>query len=69
MCGVDVLNPATGAGDAALRDRIVLACFERGLIMLGCGEKTLRFCPALCITQQELETGLKLLDEAIASVS
>ena len=51
------------------RDKIVIACFERGLIMLGCGEKTLRFCPALCITQQELETGLKLLDEAVAAVA
>jgi len=62
MCGLDVV-------DAATRDKIVVACFQRGLIMLGCGEKTLRFCPALCITQQELETGLKLLEEAVASVS
>ena len=62
MCGIDV-------SDAALRDKIVVACFERGLIMLGCGEKTLRFCPALCITQAELETGLKLLGEAVSSVA
>ncbi len=62
MAGIDVT-------DAALRDKIVVACFERGLIMLGCGEKTLRFCPALCITQAELEAGLKLLDEAVTAVA
>ena len=39
-----------------------------GLIMLGCGEAAIRFCPPLCITQPELETGLALFDQAVASV-
>ena len=67
MCGVDVLSPATGAGDPATRGRIAVACFERGLIMLGCGTHTLRFAPPLCITQHELETGLAIFDEAVAA--
>lgn len=67
MVGADVLNPATGAGDAALRDKIVVKAFERGLVMLGCGAHTLRFCPPLCITKGELEAGLKVFDEAVAA--
>ena len=69
MCGVDVVDPGTGAGDAKLRERILQACFDRGLIMLGCGEIAIRFCPPLCITQAELETGLAIFEQAVASVN
>ncbi len=69
MCGTDILNPTTKTGDGKLRDRIVTACFERGLVMLGCGEHTMRFCPPLCMTQQELEAGLAIFEAAVASVA
>jgi 4-aminobutyrate aminotransferase len=68
MCGVDVVNPSTAVADTKLRERILQACFDRGLIMLGCGESAIRFCPPLCITRDELETGLTLFDQAVASV-
>src|SRR5439155_23229052 len=69
MCGVDVLNPSTKTGDANLRGRLVTACFERGLIMLGCGEYTMRFCPPLCMTEEELEAGLAIFESAVASLA
>jgi 4-aminobutyrate aminotransferase len=68
MCGVDVLDPNTRKPDPALREKILHACFDRGLIMLGCGEHTIRFCPPLCITEAQLEAGMKLFHEAVASV-
>jgi 4-aminobutyrate aminotransferase len=68
MCGVDVVDPKTSKLDAKTRDRIVVAAFQRGLIMLGCGEATLRFCPALCINQQQIEVGLELVESAVESV-
>src|SRR3954465_2722528 len=49
MCGVDVLDPAPGAGDPKLRQKIVNAAFKRGLILLPCGAHTIRFCPPLCM--------------------
>ncbi len=61
MCGVDVFSAAT-------REKILQECFRRGLLLLGCGEATIRFCPPLCISQAELETGLKILDTAIGAV-
>jgi 4-aminobutyrate aminotransferase len=67
MCGVDVLG-ANGGFDAKLRDRIVVSAYEHGLIMLGCGEHTLRFCPPLCMTREELDAGLKIFDAAVAAV-
>jgi 4-aminobutyrate aminotransferase len=67
MCGVDVVDPKTGKLDSKTRDRIVVAAYERGLIMLGCGEATLRFCPALCINRQQIEVGCELLEAAVES--
>jgi 4-aminobutyrate aminotransferase len=40
-------------------------CFEKGLLLLGCGESTLRFCPPLIVTAEEVETAVRLFDEAI----
>jgi 4-aminobutyrate aminotransferase len=54
---------------AALRDRIVHLAFERGLLLLGCGENTLRLCPPLIITQDELDVALDILEESIAEVT
>jgi 4-aminobutyrate aminotransferase len=68
MCGVDVIDPATGTPDQKRRNRIVNAAFEHGIIMLGCGEHTLRFCPALSITQAELDAALTLFEQTVASV-
>src|SRR5215211_1885651 len=36
--------------DPALRDEVVQAAFRRGLLLLGCGESAVRFCPPLCVT-------------------
>jgi 4-aminobutyrate aminotransferase len=68
MCGVDVLDPNSKTPDPKRRNRIVNAAFENGVIMLGCGEQTLRFCPALSITQDELDAALTLFEQTVASV-
>ena len=68
MCGIDVIDPATGSPDQKRRNRIVNAAFEHGIIMLGCGEHTLRFCPALSITQAELDAALTLFEQTVATV-
>ena len=37
------------------------------LLLLGCGESAIRFCPPLCITAAQVETCLHILDGAIAA--
>jgi 4-aminobutyrate aminotransferase len=49
-----------------LRDAVVQAAFRRGLLLLGCGECAVRFCPPLCITAAQVETALRLLGEVLA---
>jgi 4-aminobutyrate aminotransferase len=48
-----------------LRERIVSAAFERGLLTLGCGNSTIRISPPLSISKNEMDDGLKIFEEAI----
>lgn len=68
MCAVDVVSRRTGKGDPKLREKILQDCFSRGLLLLGCGEHSIRFVPPLCINEAQLDTGLKLFDESVATV-
>ena len=52
--------------DPVLRDAVVQDAFHKGLLLLGCGESALRFCPPLCITAAQIETALSILDTVLA---
>ncbi|GKT56444.1 acetylornithine aminotransferase [Colletotrichum tofieldiae] len=45
---------------------IVKAARERGLLIITAGTNTLRFVPPLTITEQEIQQGLDILEEAIS---
>lgn len=49
----------------ALRDRVVDLAFERGLLLLGCGETSIRLCPSLLVRQEEADIALDILEECI----
>jgi len=68
MIGVDVVNRRTGKPDVHMRTRILQESFRRGLILLPCGACSIRFCPPLCINRAQLEAGLHVFDEAVATV-
>jgi len=68
MCALDVAHRRTGKGDPKLRDRILMEVFNRGVILLPCGESGIRFCPPLCINQAQLDVGLRIFEEAVATV-
>ncbi len=54
--------------ERALRDEIVQTAFRHGLLLLGCGESAVRFCPPLCITAEQTETALRILDGVLAGL-
>ncbi|HEX3151243.1 MAG TPA: acetyl ornithine aminotransferase family protein [Gemmataceae bacterium] len=68
MTAVDVLTP-NGDPDPKGREAVVQGAFQRGLLLLGCGESGVRFCPPLCVTEEQVETCLKLLDEVLVEVN
>jgi 4-aminobutyrate aminotransferase len=68
MLGVEFVTDKTSKKeDAALRDRVEIACFERGLILLGCGSNAIRWSPPLILTQENVDVALEIFDEAIAA--
>ncbi len=54
--------------DPDLRDAIVQSAFRHGLLLLGCGESAIRFCPPLCITAEQVETALDILGKVLVAV-
>ncbi len=65
MTAVDVLK--NGQFDPRSRDEIVQRAFRRGLLLLGCGESAIRFCPPLCVSADQIDMALRLLDQMIAA--
>jgi 4-aminobutyrate aminotransferase len=63
MVAMDILK--NGAPDPAARDQIVNTAFEHGLLLLGCGESAIRFCPPLCISSTEVEKALEILGKVM----
>jgi 4-aminobutyrate aminotransferase len=54
------LTPATTE-----RDAVVQAAFRRGLLLLGCGQSTVRFCPPLVVTKEQIDTAVDILDQVL----
>jgi acetylornithine aminotransferase len=48
--------------------KVVDAARERGLLIITCGTETLRLVPPLVATEEELETGMRILEEAMEAV-
>jgi len=52
---------------AELAERVQLLAFERGLLVLECGESSIRMSPPLVITREQAATALRIFGEAIAA--
>lgn len=68
MIGVEFIEDRkTNKAAPELRDRIEIECFNRGLIILGCGANTIRWSPPLVLTKENADVALEIFDEAIAA--
>jgi 4-aminobutyrate aminotransferase len=66
MIGIEIVKDQKSRTPAgALRDKVVDLAFERGLLILGCGENSVRLCPPLIVKQQEADIALDILEECI----
>ena len=69
MIGIElVLDKETREPAHKLRNRIETLCFEKGLLILGCGETSLRLCPPLIVTEDEATVALDILEEVLSQV-
>jgi 4-aminobutyrate aminotransferase len=51
------------------RSRIIKKSFEKGLLLLGCGENSIRFSPSLSVTSEEVDTCLSIFEESVKEVA
>ncbi|MBB6146240.1 4-aminobutyrate aminotransferase [Silvibacterium bohemicum] len=69
MIGIEIVKDQQSRDVAGLwRDRIVELAFERGLLILGCGETSIRLAPPLIVNQYEAAIALEILEECISLV-
>jgi 4-aminobutyrate aminotransferase len=66
MIGIELVTDKTTREPAgALRNRVETLAFERGLMVLGCGENSIRLCPPLIVSEGEAMVALDILEDAV----
>ncbi len=63
-----VTDKKTNKPSIEIRDRVEKLAYERGLILLPCGESTMRYIPALNIPEETLDAGFDVLEDALTAV-
>lgn len=66
MIGVEFIDPETGEALGDLSEAIMHAAWKRGLMVLPCGQSTIRFAPPLTITTQQASTAVDIFADAVA---
>ena len=69
MVGVELVrNLETREPAARERDQIIAKAFRRGLLLLGCGESSIRFSPPLVVKQGEVDIAVKILEKCFKEI-
>ena len=63
-----VLDQETKERAPALREQVEALAFERGLLILGCGQNSIRLCPPLVITRDQADFALDTLEACLAMI-
>jgi 4-aminobutyrate aminotransferase len=70
MVGIELVHDQkTKERAPQLRDRVVALAFERGLLILGAGDSTIRLCPPLVVTRDQCDFALDTLEECLKQAS
>jgi 4-aminobutyrate aminotransferase len=70
MVGVELVQDRERKTPAAdWRARIIQRAFEKGLLLLGCGQNSIRFCPALTVGADEIDVCLSIFEECVKEIA
>ncbi len=70
MIGIELVKDRkTKERDVKLRDEVVNACFEKGLLVLGAGPNSIRLCPPLVITEEQADFAAETIEECLKKTS
>jgi 4-aminobutyrate aminotransferase len=69
MIGVEIVeDQRTRERSRGLRDRIVQMAFERGVLILGAGENSVRLSPPLIVAREQADFAMATLEDCLAEV-
>ncbi len=71
MQAMEIIKPRAtkDTKNKLVRDRVLQEAFQRGLILLGCGENSIRFCPPLLISSAQVDVALSIVEDCLKAVS
>lgn len=66
MIGIEIVrDQRTKEKGGPLRDRIVDLAFDRGLLVLGAGENSIRLCPPLIVSRDQCDFAVDTLEDCL----
>jgi len=69
MIGVELVkDKKTKEKAPEWRQAVLEKAFHKGLLLLGCGENTVRFMPPLIVTQEQAQVAVEILDETLDEI-
>lgn len=55
--------------EAQMRDLLMQKCYDEGVIIIGCGDRSIRFRPALNISTEEIDMGMKVMRDLVKELA
>ena len=69
MIGIELVKDKTGKEPAKkLCDALITRAYHNGLILLSCGQSTVRFMPPLVIDEGDVDEAIELLDRSLTEL-
>lgn len=70
MIGIELVkSQETREPYSEARSKVLQRAFEKGLMLIGCGESTLRFVPPLIVEQGHIDAALDILEDCLKEVA
>jgi 4-aminobutyrate aminotransferase len=70
MIGIELVHDQLTREKAGpMRDRVVDLAFQRGLLVLGAGDNTIRLCPPLVISRDQCDFAIDTLEECLIAAA
>jgi 4-aminobutyrate aminotransferase len=69
MIGIELVkSQQTREPNPEARNKVIEEAFQKGLLVLGCGESTVRLMPPLVIEKEQADTALEILEHCLSEV-
>jgi 4-aminobutyrate aminotransferase len=69
MVGLELVADAKRTPAREQRNRLLELAFQKGLLLLGAGESSIRLAPPLVISREEIDQGLSILEDCLKALS